>query len=203
MFTKLAGMPLFAPVNLKKVASPIQFFVLFLTFLAASCGHQKQFVSRIEGREIGITPANSDNADVENLIKPYRDHIDADLNTVLAYAPEIIDKNGKWQTPMGNLFSDVAMKMGNPIFLSREHKNIDFIMLNHGGIRQIIPKGDVTTRSAFEIMPFENTMVVAALKGEQVMTASRKRFSCRESRSITMRLILSGPMITCTMAATT
>jgi 2',3'-cyclic-nucleotide 2'-phosphodiesterase (5'-nucleotidase family) len=32
---------------------------------------------------------------------------------------------------------------------------MDIVLLNHGGIRSIIPKGEVTTRTAFEIMPFE------------------------------------------------
>jgi 2',3'-cyclic-nucleotide 2'-phosphodiesterase (5'-nucleotidase family) len=40
--------------------------------------------------------------------------------------------------------------------------------LNHGGIRTIIPKGNVTARAAFEIMPFENSLVVIELKGEQI-----------------------------------
>jgi 2',3'-cyclic-nucleotide 2'-phosphodiesterase (5'-nucleotidase family) len=37
-------------------------------------------------------------------------------------------------------------------------------LLNNGGIRAILPLGNVTTRTAFQIMPFENTMVVIALK---------------------------------------
>jgi 2',3'-cyclic-nucleotide 2'-phosphodiesterase (5'-nucleotidase family) len=41
--------------------------------------------------------------------------------------------------------------------------------MNHGGIRTIIPKGNVTARNAFEIMPFENTAVVVALKGDQIL----------------------------------
>jgi 2',3'-cyclic-nucleotide 2'-phosphodiesterase (5'-nucleotidase family) len=55
------------------------------------------------------------------------------------------------------------------VFLSREKKNIDICLLNSGGIRAILPKGDVTSRTAFEIMPFENSLVVIALKGEQIL----------------------------------
>jgi 2',3'-cyclic-nucleotide 2'-phosphodiesterase (5'-nucleotidase family) len=51
----------------------------------------------------------------------------------------------------------------------REKKSIDICLLNHGGIRNIIPKGDITARTAYEIMPFENTAVVIALKGAQVL----------------------------------
>jgi 2',3'-cyclic-nucleotide 2'-phosphodiesterase (5'-nucleotidase family) len=42
-------------------------------------------------------------------------------------------------------------------------------LLNNGGLRAILPLGNVTTRTAFQIMPFENTMVVIALKGEQIL----------------------------------
>jgi 2',3'-cyclic-nucleotide 2'-phosphodiesterase (5'-nucleotidase family) len=157
-------------VNLKNYNVGIKYFVLFLTFiLSVSCGQQKYYVTKIEGKEIGITDQNKEVAAIEDFIKPYRENIDKDLSTILAYAPQTIDKSGEWQTPMGNLFADVALKEGNPIFTSRENKTIDFVLLNHGGVRSIIPKGNVTARTAFEIMPFENSMVVIALKGEQVI----------------------------------
>jgi hypothetical protein len=34
----------------------------------------------------------------------------------LAYAPQTLDKNGQWQSAMGNLFADVVMAKGNPVF---------------------------------------------------------------------------------------
>ncbi|MBT8183083.1 MAG: 5'-nucleotidase C-terminal domain-containing protein, partial [Eudoraea sp.] len=47
-------------------------------------------------------------------------------------------------------------------------KDIDFVLLNHGGIRSIISKGNITTRTAYQVMPFENAVVVLDLKGKQV-----------------------------------
>jgi 2',3'-cyclic-nucleotide 2'-phosphodiesterase (5'-nucleotidase family) len=125
-------------------------------------------VTRVEGKLIPITSDQKEQADISKFIQPFKDHIDKDLSTVLALAPETIDKNGDWQTPMGNLFSKVVYEKGNPIFKSRENKSIDIVLLNHGGIRTIIPKGNVTARTAFEIMPFENSLVVIELKGEQI-----------------------------------
>jgi len=157
-------------VNLKNYNVGIKYFVLFLTFILTIYGcQQKLYVAKIEGREIGITDQNKEVPAIENFIKPYRENIDKDLNTVLAYAPQTLDKTGEWQTTMGNMFSDVAMQNGNPVFLSREKKKIDIVLLNHGGIRTIIPKGNVTTRTAFEIMPFENSMVVVALNTSKIM----------------------------------
>jgi len=157
-------------VNLKNYNVVLKHFVLFLTFLfVVSCGQQKYYVTKVEGKEIGITDKNTEVANIENFIKPYRENIDKDLNAVLSNAPQTLDKSGEWQTPMGNFLADITLEKSNVVFQSREKKSIDICMMNHGGIRSIIPKGNVTARTAFEIMPFENSAYVVALKGEQIL----------------------------------
>jgi 2',3'-cyclic-nucleotide 2'-phosphodiesterase (5'-nucleotidase family) len=158
-------------VNLKNYNGVLKLFVIFLTlFLVASCSKQNYQVSKIEGKRITITDKEKQDPQIENYIKPYREHINKDLDSVLAYCPETLDKSsGKWQTTIGNLMADVTLQRGNTVFMAREKKNIDLCILNHGGIRAILPKGNVTTRTAFEIMPFENSLVVIALKGEQIL----------------------------------
>lgn len=42
-------------------------------------------------------------------------------------------------------------------------------MFNYGGIRAKISKGPVTIAITFELMPFENELVVAELTGEKVV----------------------------------
>ncbi|NNT72953.1 5'-nucleotidase C-terminal domain-containing protein [Flavobacterium sp. IMCC34852] len=157
-------------VKLKNYNVVLKHFVLLLTFTSLiSCAEKKYHITRIEGKEIAITDKHSEVADIENFIKPYRDNIDKDLSMVLANAPETIDKSGEWQTPMGNFLSDITLAKANPIFEKREQKSIDICLLNHGGIRTIISKGDVTARNAYEIMPFENSAIVVGLKGEQIL----------------------------------
>ncbi len=157
-------------VKLKNYNVVLKHFVLLLTFASLiSCAEKKYTVTRIEGKEIGITDKNSEVTEIENFIKPYRDNIDKDLSLVLANAPETIDKSGEWQTPMGNFLSDITFDKSNSIFQLREKKPIDICLLNHGGIRTIIPKGDITARNAYEIMPFENSAFVIGLKGEQIL----------------------------------
>ena len=64
--------------------------------------------------------------------------------------------------------ADVCLAAGNKVFSQREKKQVDICLLNFGGIRSIIPQGNITTRTAFEIMPFENSLIVTELKGEQI-----------------------------------
>lgn len=158
-------------VNLKKYNGVLKLFVIFLTlFFVVSCAKQSYYVSKIEGKRITITDKEAQNQQIENYVKPYREHINKDLDSVLAYCPETLDKNdGKWQSTIGNLMADVTLQRGNLVFKSREKKDIDLCILNSGGIRAILPKGNVTSRTAFEIMPFENSLVVIALKGEQIL----------------------------------
>ena len=158
-------------VNLKKYNGVLKLFVIFLRlFFLIYCSKQPYYVSKIEGKRIPITEKQNQVPEIENFIKPYREHINKDLDSVLAYCPETLDKSsGEWQTTIGNLMADVTLQRGNLVFNAREKKNIDICLLNNGGIRSILPKGNVTSRTAFEIMPFENSLVVIALKGEQIL----------------------------------
>ncbi len=158
-------------VNLKKYNGVLKLFVIFLTlFFVISCSKQIYYVSKIEGKRIPITEKENQIPEIENFIKPFREHINKDLDLILAYCPETLDKaSGEWQTTIGNLMADVTLKKGNIVFNAREKRNIDICLLNHGGIRSILPKGNVTARTAFEIMPFENSLVVVVLKEEQIL----------------------------------
>ncbi|MBC7524557.1 MAG: 5'-nucleotidase C-terminal domain-containing protein [Flavobacterium sp.] len=156
-------------VNLKNYNVVFKQFVLLLTFFSlVSCSHQNYSVSKIEGKRITITDKLNNVSEIEAFIKPYKDRIDKDLNVILVYNPEILDKNGTWQTPIGDFLSDITLEKSSPVFESRENKKIDICLLNFGGIRTIIPKGNITARNAFEVMPFENSAVVIGLKGEQI-----------------------------------
>ncbi len=157
-------------VNLKKYNALLRYFVLILTvFFFLSCAEKKLHLNKIKGNQIPVTETLSQTDSIDQFIAPYRKHIDADLNSILAYSAEIIDKKGVWQTKIGNLQSTITLAAADKVFKLRENKNATICILNNGGIRAIINKGNVTTRTAFELMPFENNLVVVALKGEQIL----------------------------------
>lgn len=144
-------------------------FILLIFFILLSCKHQDLHVSKIEGSLIPVDTALSSAAEIEDFIKPYRENIQKDLDSVLAYAPKTYSKtDGEFNTAIGNFMADVVYEEGNPIFNSRTGKNIDMVILNYGGIRSIIPKGNISKRTAYKLMPFENSIVIVALKGSQV-----------------------------------
>lgn len=157
--------------KLKKYNGFLKLFVIFLTlFFLISCSQKNYNLAKINGKQLPVTEKIEQNAKIEEFMTPYRNHINEDLDHILAYSPGTLDKSiGKWQSNIGNLIADICLERGNKVFKAREKKDIDFCFLNHGGIRSILPKGNVTARTAFEIMPFENNLVVLALKGDQVL----------------------------------
>lgn len=145
-------------------------FVTTLTLLSlTSCKTKAYNNYLVEGKKIEINKNYPVNESVDSYIAPYRSHINKDLDSIISFCPETLDKSkGEWQTNIGNFMSDACMEMANPVFMKQQNKPIDIILLNSGGIRSIIPKGNISKRNAFEVMPFENSLIVIALKGEQI-----------------------------------
>ncbi|MBC9795330.1 5'-nucleotidase C-terminal domain-containing protein [Sinomicrobium weinanense] len=152
----------------------ITHFVIFTTIIVFfSCKNESSDfsgnISRIEGREININDSIAADQSIDDFVRPYREHIDKDLSTPLAYNPETLNKtDGELNTAIGNLMADIVMEQSAPVFRSRKESEIDAVLLNFGGIRAMMPKGDVTARTAYEVMPFENAIVVLELSGKKV-----------------------------------
>ncbi len=149
----------------------IQHFVITITILGIVASCKKEYIaqSRIEGSQIGITDSLTPEAPIEEFIKPYRDHIKNDLDSILAYSPvDMSDLDGEFETIIGNMVADMLMEQASPVFEERTGKKIDFCLVNHGGIRADIAKGPVRKRTAYEVLPFENNIVVVELTAEKV-----------------------------------
>jgi 5'-nucleotidase len=144
-------------------------FILLYFLFFFNCKPQKLQLTKIEGHQINVTDTFNSNSVIEDLIKPYREHIDKDLDSTLTYSVNNFSKtDGKFNTALGNYMADLIYEEANPIFKKRTNHNIDMVLINHGGIRASLPKGNISTRHAYELMPFENSIVVVALKGTQV-----------------------------------
>lgn len=157
-------------VKVKKINSFSFYFVILLTFITlVSCKSKSYYNYEVRGSKINVNESSNSDPSIEQFIAPFRTHINKDLDSVLAFCPETLDKSkGKWETNIGLFMANVTYNLANPIFLKRENKSIDICLLNHGGIRSTLPKGNVTTRSAFNIMPFENSVIVVGLSGIKI-----------------------------------
>lgn len=148
----------------------IKHFVIFVTIiLLISCKQQTSAISKIKGLQISVNDSTAIDKEINSFILPYREHLNASLESILCYSPRPMDKDdGKLESTIGNMMADMLIKQAGPVFEKRHKKSIDFCLLNHGGIRAVIPKGNISMRTAYQVMPFENTIVVVELTGEKV-----------------------------------
>lgn len=146
-----------------------KYFILSATICLFTACKEDMHLSKIEGKRIEINDSLSEVKEIEDFIKPFRVHINKDMDSVLTYSVDTYSKtDGNLNTAIGNLMADAVLELSNPIYKKRTGNNIDMVLLNHGGIRAILSKGEVTTRTAYKLMPFDNIVVVAELKGKYI-----------------------------------
>jgi 5'-nucleotidase/UDP-sugar diphosphatase len=68
----------------------------------------------------------------------------------------------------------------------RERLGADFGLHNDGGVRDTIPKGPVSIRRLWEVFPFDNTLVLVKVKGENLPADLRKRGTIDPDRVYTV-----------------
>ena len=143
--------------------------IIMIISLILSCDNSKILVNT-EGENISINSGIETIKEVEEIINPYKLNLDKTMNQVLSFSVDDYSKNdGDYNTAIGNLMADAVFELTNPVFKGRTGKNIDMVLLNHGGIRSILPKGNITRKTAYKLMPFENSVVVVAIRGSIVL----------------------------------
>lgn len=139
------------------------YLVLFLFLSFTSCKTYTH-VADIDTNNYRVGSWNDEDPEINNLLKPYKEELDVSMNEVLAYNDEEMFK-GKPSSPLGNWFTDILAVKGAEI----SDKPVAFAAQNYGGIRLAsLPAGEVTVRHIYELMPFENYLVVLELDGKTV-----------------------------------
>jgi len=143
--------------------------LIFTIFSFISCKNESQNLVRIEGKQLPITEEIISKKDIEAFIKPYKEKVKKEMDVVLSYTSKELNRyDGELESSLGNLMADLCYERANMVFNSRTKKNIDFAMFNFGGIRAGISKGEITNQHAFELMPFENSLVVVELTSDKI-----------------------------------
>lgn len=154
---------------------------------------KKRYVNtKITAETIAIDSATKPDTSFVILISPFKKKMIKEINTVLTYTPkDLVRTDGKMQSSLGNLMADLCYSRANPVFKKMAGKNIDFTLLNYGGIRSGIFKGKVTYKNAFELMPFENTLVVTELTGDKIEALVRYFITQKRAHPLSKQIQLT------------
>lgn len=105
---------------------------------------------------------------IRELFAPCHDSLSATMGTVIGYAPETMLRL-RPQSLLTNFTSDALRIFGERLY----GKKMDVGIMNFGGLRSDLDKGDVTVGTMFRIYPFENTISILEIKGKYLEQAIR------------------------------
>ncbi|MDR2683085.1 MAG: 5'-nucleotidase C-terminal domain-containing protein [Dysgonamonadaceae bacterium] len=137
---------------------------LLLVCLLSACGQGKYVVRSIESSHIGIDSVWDAQADpgMVALVASYKTRLDAQMNTPIGVAAQILQKRYP-QSLLSNFTADAMLQTAETLW-----GNIDFSVMNMGGLRAPLNQGPITLGSMYETYPFENRMVLLELPGTAV-----------------------------------
>ena len=149
--------------------APGKFLLMaLLPLLSMACGHTGRVV-RTEYTGYRMTDSTVTGIDsvLETTIRPYRDQLSRQMNEVISVSDMSLEK-GQPESLLGDFFSDACLAIVRKTYTPADQKQADFAFFNNGGLRASLPKGNITRGTVYELMPFDNELVVLELDGEQV-----------------------------------
>jgi 2',3'-cyclic-nucleotide 2'-phosphodiesterase (5'-nucleotidase family) len=136
-------------------------FLLATLFVFAACNTVQRPV-KADYEDYQITPALQKDSSLERELQPYRDSVNNSMNTVIAVLGANLEKKQP-EGSLGNFMTD-AMLFGAK---KKFGVNADIAVVNYGGIRLgQLPAGEVTNGKIFELMPFDNLLVIQDVRGD-------------------------------------
>ena len=176
-----------------------KFLLLFLFIsILFSCDKEVQNVVKISAKTSTIDSLVTQDSTIIKEFLPYKEKMIEEVNKVLSYAPKnLVRTDGNLQSSLGNLIADLSYDKANELFKKETGKKVDFAFSNYGGIRAGIWKGDVKVLHAFNLMPFDNTIVVAELTKEKTEELFKYFITINEANPLSkqVQVVIEGGKI--------
>ncbi|SEK96013.1 5'-nucleotidase C-terminal domain-containing protein [Parapedobacter koreensis] len=95
---------------------------------------------------------------------PYKQQLEAEMDRVIGHLDVNLTKGDNApETLLGNFFADALLAEGR-----KSYPDAEFSFGTKGGLRIELQRGDITIGHLFELMPFENELVLLELSGQNV-----------------------------------
>jgi 2',3'-cyclic-nucleotide 2'-phosphodiesterase (5'-nucleotidase family) len=136
--------------------------IIFCALLLGAC-HSNLKIST-EPNKIAINNELGNSDKIEKIVTPFKDSLDKVMNQIIAFATvDYISKR-----PGSNL-----MNWSADALLAHQTRNVKMnepvmVLLNTGGLRSTLNKGDISLGDIFKLMPFDNQVVWARLPKESL-----------------------------------
>lgn len=133
-----------------------------LMLLMLACG-TTQVPKSVSYLGYAVSPKIKGDTALINLVQPYSIEVNRTMNNVIGFTPATMTKRLP-ESGLGNFMADCMKDMATQKF----GLPVDIAFMNQGGIRASINKGNITVVNVYELMPFDNLLVIQELKGSVI-----------------------------------
>jgi 2',3'-cyclic-nucleotide 2'-phosphodiesterase (5'-nucleotidase family) len=140
---------------------PLAFVILFLILSGISCNTTYQSQS-LQYKTYRINDTQQKDSAVLSFLQPYSSNVNKTMNDVIGVAEVSLDKKQP-EGSLGNFMVDAFLIMA----AEKYNTKVDVAFVNSGGVRlNQLPAGNITTGKIFELMPFDNLLILQKVKGD-------------------------------------
>ncbi|MEC5393806.1 5'-nucleotidase [Bergeyella sp. RCAD1439] len=144
---------------------------LWISLLSASilwsC-HSPIVLSSVQPQKnIAIASENASDKTVEQTIIPYKKALENQMNAKISHTEVELTKQGD-NSNLGNLLADYTLQGARQWAAKNGLPITDASVINIGGIRTSIGQGDILLKHVYEVMPFENEVVIMKMSGKDL-----------------------------------
>ncbi len=133
-------------------------------FCLFSC-QSKLYVQQKNVQYLTIADTQAEDTSMVRVIQPYKEQIEKRMSKVIGVAKkELKAERNDIESTLGNFVADLIHQQVQ----KTTQKNIDFAIVNNGSLRVPISAGNITLGNIYELMPFENELVLIQLKGKDI-----------------------------------
>lgn len=139
-------------------------YIIILLSSLYSCDVSRGITAINNGSQKVYADSIIHDAKIEAFLAPYRTEINKKMNDTLAQNPKELIKT-KVESELGNWVAD-----GMKWYAETQSKTyVDIAMCNYGGLRtKSIPQGAVQLKHIYELMPFENQLVLVEVDSNEL-----------------------------------
>lgn len=147
----------------------MRFVAYLILFISFSCNNS--FIKN--GKSIELNEEQQEDPGINQIISGYKPMVDS-LNQVIGLLETEL-KRDKYsaESLIGNFVADLVFKYTQNFSEKNGTPSPDMAILNKGGLRTSLAPGKITRVNIYELMPFENKVVIVVLDSTGMMEMAK------------------------------
>lgn len=135
---------------------------VLLPLLLASCKAPLAVGSVVANKNQSINAQLQEDPAMAAFIAPYKVTLEEKMSAPIASTTEPLTRQGA-NSSLGNLMADLTLFGAQDFAKSQGLGQIDAAIINIGGLRTDLSAGEITLGNIYEVMPFENELVLVSM----------------------------------------